>query len=408
MILQRIRWESQNIIKRKLEIMNILYIAHESRMGGANKSLLGMLDEIRKHHKVYVVVPIKCGFLIDELNKREIPYIYLHSFWWMQAEEKSRAGSVIKKYMYKVLLWYNYFCAWKLKGIVKNWEIDVIHTNSSVINTGGILASMTGLPHVWHIREFCQEGLNFFFVKKPDHIYRFMDRNSRCVIAISESVAKQYSEYISNDKIRIIYNGVGEENLYDKSGTKPPETDIRFLISGRISREKGQEEAVKAVAELRKRGYNNFRLFIAGPGDTTALKKQIDILGISNHVTFLGMREDISEIRKNMEVELVCSDCEAFGRVTVEAMMSSNPVIGTNAGGTTELIEDGVTGFLYTRGNAEQLAEDMEVFLKNPDTVREMGTKAYQSVLGKFTQKENAYNVEKVYEGICRNGQSQP
>lgn len=408
MILQRIRWESQNIIKRKLEIMNILYIAHESRMGGANKSLLGMLDEIRKHHKVYVVVPIKCGFLIDELNKREIPYIYLHSFWWMQAEEKSRAGSVIKKYMYKVLLWYNYFCAWKLKGIVKNWKIDVIHTNSSVINTGGILASMTGLPHVWHIREFCQEGLNFFFVKKPDYIYRFMDRNSQCVIAISESVAKQYSEYINNHKIRVIYNGVGEENLYDKSGLKPPETDVRFLISGRISREKGQEEAIKAVAELRKRGCNNFRLFIAGPGDTTALKKQIDTLGISDYVTFLGMREDISEIRKNMEVELVCSDCEAFGRVTVEAMMSSNPVIGTNAGGTTELIEDGVNGFLYTRGNAEQLAEDMEVFLKNPDTVREMGTKAYQSVLGKFTQKENAYNVEKVYEGICRNGQSQP
>ena len=65
--------------------MNILFFANESRLGGANLSLLGLIDELREHHKILVVVPIKKGYMVDELQRRGIPVYYRHSFWWMLA-----------------------------------------------------------------------------------------------------------------------------------------------------------------------------------------------------------------------------------------------------------------------------------------------------------------------------------
>ena len=83
----------------------------------------------------------------------------------------------------------NYLCAWSLRKVVKEQSIDIIHTNSSVLNTGGILAVMTGVPHVWHIREFGQEDFGFFSVWKYERICRFMNSHSDKVIAISQAVA---------------------------------------------------------------------------------------------------------------------------------------------------------------------------------------------------------------------------
>ena len=119
--------------------MNILFIAHESRLGGANLSMLGMIDEMAKKHQISVVVPIKRGFVVDELRKRKIPVYYRHSFWWMLAPAETPGKTFLKKVIYKVLCCNNYLCALSLKSVVRKRKIDIIHTNSSVINTGGIL-----------------------------------------------------------------------------------------------------------------------------------------------------------------------------------------------------------------------------------------------------------------------------
>ena len=61
-------------------------------------------------------------------------------------------------------------------------------------------------------------------------------------------------------------------------------------------------------------------------------EKQIDELGLNNNINMLGQVRNLPEIRKNNDIELVCSKSEAFGRVTIEAMMSMMPVIGANTG----------------------------------------------------------------------------
>lgn len=382
--------------------MNILFIAHESRMGGANLSLLGMIDELSIRHNVYVVVPIKKGFLIDELEKRGIKYVYQHSFWWMLASEDTVIKSFVKKMMYKILCFNNYRCARNINEYVKEWKIDIIHTNSGVINTGGILSRMTGIPHVWHLREFGQEDFGFFSVWNYKKLCSFISSNSTKIIAISQAVANKYEKLVAKEKMQVVYNGVSEENVVYKTAEKESKERIDFLMSGRISTEKGQDEAIRAVALLVEKGYNNLHLTIAGPGDSTQIETLIGEKNLQEYISLLGMIDNMSCLRKNMDIELVCSVCEGFGRVTVEAMMSSNPVIGSNTGGTPELIKDGENGFLYSKGNIEELAQKMEVFLKHPEKIRTMGRTAYNDSHNRFTRKRNAQEIEQIYFTILR------
>lgn len=383
--------------------MNILYIAHESRMGGANLSLLGMIDHFAKEHNIYVVVPIKEGFLVDELHKRGIPVIYQHSFWWMVAPGANAASTIMKKWIYKVLVLHNYICAFRLRKVVRQYAIDMIHTNSSVLNTGGILAAMTHVPHVWHIRELRQEGLGFIDVWETNRIYRFMSKHSDRIMAISVAVQDWYKDKLPASQIRVIYNGVGEENLYQKKWEKGQKDIVQFLISGRISEEKGQEEAIEAVALLVERGFHNLHLSIAGPGEPELLCKMTKQKKIEKYVSFLGYRTDLPSIRRKMDVELVCSRCEAFGRVTVEAMMSSNPVIGSNSGGTPELIKDGENGYLYCRGDGTDLADKMSRFLDGTGNIQRMGQCAYRMTKERFSSKVNAENVMEIYQDLIYN-----
>lgn len=382
--------------------MNILYFANESRLGGANLSLLGLLDEMSGKHNVSVVVPIKEGYMVEELKRRGIPVYYRHSFWWLLAPAKHPAVTALKKMAYKILCLNNYLCAWSLRKVVKEQSIDIIHTNSSVLNTGGILAVMTGVPHVWHIREFGQEDFGFFSVWKYERICRFMNSHSDKVIAISQAVGRKFQDKISSKKLEVIYNGVSEENICCKTDIKTKEAIIEFLIGGRVSPEKGQEEAIGAVSILVKSGYRNLHLSIAGPGNTCGLKRRIAEEGIEAYVSILGTVKDMSSLRRKTDVELVCSTCEGFGRVTAEAMMNSNPVIGANTGATPELIRDGETGYLYEKGCVEDLVQKMKIIMDDPDKIRVLGKAANERSVKLFTRKHNAGEIEKVYREICR------
>ncbi len=377
--------------------MNILFMAHESRMGGANLSLLGVIDELAGKHNISVVVPIKNGFMVEELRKRKIPVCYRHSFWWMLAPASTGGKTLLKKLVYKILCLNNYLCALSLKRVVRERKIDIIHTNSSVLNTGGILSRMTGVPHVWHIREFAIKGLGFFPVWDYRRLCAFIDSRSDQVVTISQAIAREFQDKISPEKVKVVYNGVNEEHNRHKSGDREAGSRVEFLISGRNNPEKGLDEAIRAVGVLVKAGYRNLHLSMAGTEVADNLEKLIEECHVRDYVSYLGMIKDMPALRQKMDVELVCSVCEGFGRVTVESLMSSNPVIGADTGGTPELIRNGENGYLYHRGNIEDLAQKMQIFLDHPEQIRTLGDNGYTWSTKMFTQARNAEEIERIY-----------
>lgn len=381
--------------------MNILYIVHDNKKGGAALSFLEMISYISKEHNVYVLTPHKNGFLPQKLDEMQIPHNNAHYFWWKIALPQNKFLADLRLFVYKILNFWNYVEAFRIKKLISEKQIDIIHSNSSVINFGALLSKNTGIPHVWHLREYGEEDFDLKRVVSETKYCREMNKYATGYIAISKSIKQKFSNIVDESKIYQIYNGVAEEYRYEKKFEKGFPQIVKFLIAGNYCKEKGQDDVIKAVLELRKQKVENFEVYLAGNGDFAEPKRMVAENGLENWVIFCGLVEDMIQLRKKVDVEIVASKCEAFGRVTIEAMRMSNPVIGTNAGGTPELIIDGENGLLFEYGKPLQLAECMKKYIMNPALIAKMGKTAYRTMEGKFTPKENADKIMEVYHKIC-------
>lgn len=381
--------------------MNILYIVHDNKKGGAALSFLEMISHIKKEHNVYVLTPHKNGYLPQKLTELNIPHRNAHYFWWKIALPHNRIMASLRLLIYRALNVWNGVEARRIRKIVIDQEIDVIHSNSSVIDFGALLSKNTGIPHLWHLREYGEEDFNLKRVVSVKRYKNEMNVYAAGYVAISKSIKMKFANEVDENKIYQIYNGVSEKFSFQKDFVYEDADRTKFLIAGNYCEEKGQISVLKAVIELQQQGINNFELYLAGSGDFAEPKRLVLENGLEKVVTFCGLVDDMQQLRRMVDVEIVASKCEAFGRVTIEAMRMSNPVIGTNTGGTPELITDGVNGFLFEYGNHIQLAECMKKYILDYTLIANMGKSAYQTANGYFTPKENADKIMEIYNAIC-------
>ncbi|SHM13011.1 glycosyltransferase family 4 protein [Ruminococcus flavefaciens] len=372
--------------------MKILYVSHEKRLNGASKSLLNIIDKMKENgHMIYVLTPYRDGAFYNELLHRSYVNVIIKPyFFWCQA--KTKIGWIKNKIMWPIFRsQVNRISAMIVSNYIKKEKIDIIHTNTSVINIGALISHYSRIPHIWHIREFGDLDFDMHYYEPVKKVYSFMNKNTDRFICISNAIANHYS-LLDKNKIRIVYNGIEESSIININKKNDSEK-IRILIAGAIYIGKGQHEAVEACEILLDRGIDNFELLIAGEGEVYFnISKKVE-----NNIKFLGHVNKMRELRKNIDIELVCSRCEAFGRVTAEAMLAGIPVIGSNTGGTPELIENGTDGFLYDKGNAVALADKIEFLINNPSIRKEMGGKAQNKAIQHFLISTCVKEIEKVY-----------
>ncbi len=164
-------------------------------------------------------------------------------------------------------------------------------------------------------------------------------------------------------------------------GTPPqrhPAEPLRAVLVGYFSQAKGQHLAVEAVAIARKAGVD-IELTLVGAGNQKPLRKLARRLGVEDLVTIDGPTRDVGRYWSAAHVGLMCSQCEAFGRVTVEAMRAGLPVCGTKTGGTPEIIDSGVNGLLSPAGDAKALAANLMALESDEDLRRSLAFRALET-----------------------------
>ena len=383
--------------------MNILFVAHERNLGGASKSLVTLAYELQKQgNKVVVVVPFKSGQVYEKLRELQIPVYKVFFGWWMMPSY----WTFILKLAFRILYATEKIPAMKIAKIAKIENIQIIHSNSSVIDIGCIAANIINIPHVWHFREFgdADYQLEYLFGRKKS--CKFVVKNGGRVIFISKNLREYYRKEIPDNLCQVIYNGVSEEFLRPKD-YKRKYHKIIFLISGNLHRNKGQDIALRASKILRDKGYDNFELWIAGRAsamsDSKKYEEELHEYAkeyLQGNYKFLGFVSDMSEVRKQADIEMVCSNREAFGRVTVEAMFAGNPVLAADSGANTELVQDKKNGRIYKNKDLVDLAEKMQWFIDEPTNIAICGRNAYLYAKENFLSCLNTQNVMEVYENL--------
>lgn len=384
--------------------MKILYVAHEGKLGGASKSMLTLAKSMaEKGHEVTVLMPFRCCELQEELdNLSKIEKVSVFYTWW---QYPSRMGKIS---MAAFLGGYFYNCVAKIRLYCKfhKRQFDIVHSNSSVINIGGYLCRIVKAQHVWHFREFGEPDLGTKYILGKKKSMRYISSHVDRIIYISKALQQYYNQWLKASLGTVIYNGISREYLYCKKGEEYCRDGIvHFLISGAIQKGKGQECVIEAVQLLQKRGFSDFQVVIAGRNINqyqSVLENMIQKYQLGDKVQIIGFVSNMVEVRRNADIELVCSDREAFGRVTIEAMMASNPVIASDSGANPELIEDGKNGMLFSCGNSERLSICMEKCLKDHQKICEMGKNAYNFAKEKFLSDRNTDEIERLYLDLLK------
>lgn len=365
---------------------NLLFITHYTDLYGANRSLLTTLKHIDKNkYKPYVLIPTR-GKIEELLQELEIEYTIICFKVWMA---KNRTKAIPR-------LIVNLFSLYHIGRYIKLNSIELIYSNSSVIPIGQWIALLLKLPHVWHIREFGWQDykLKYDFGKT---IFNYFLSKSDAVIAVSNTIMADVLGNV-NCKKTVIYNGIFDGNNNNRYYKIPDYKDFKFGIIGVLRPEKGQHIAVKAFNELLKIK-DNIRLIIAGDGEDNYLNKlKISANEVGQEkVKFLGYVDNPTSFYREIDCLVVCSKYEAMGRVTVEGMYHSLPVIGYNSAGTKEIINNNINGILYN-GSIENLCNKMGYVIDNDmSRIRE---KAYQDTLQRFTINKYVNQVSDIITDI--------
>ena len=377
--------------------MKILFVAHSGKIsGGANRSLLSLMTRLRDDygHEPSVLIPADSNELMHVCEQLRIPtytakYRSCCTTFQRDAKDILRFGKILLAPAMQ------YVQAIRMKRNLPQ-DFDLVYTNERIVAVGAFLAKRMKLPHVWHVRTFSDE----LKVVYPPYWYRLMKQYSTRIVLISFALYRNFSQYIPEKQLVMIHNGVDIASFSGKKKHELPGS--KLLLCGRIVPLKGQIEAVRALALLKEKKIDA-DLYLAGDiplySDDTYYKnlcKEAEAAGVGNSIHFLGHVEDMAALREEMDAELVCTWCEAFGRVTVEAMTAALPVIGTDAGGTPEIIEDGVTGFLYPSGNVQMLAEKIEWLLLHPQEAAQMGQRGRMRAAAHFSIERTVECIHKL------------
>ena len=364
--------------------MKILFLSHYCGLLGSNRSLDSLITYfISKGEDVSILLPSK-GDFYQHLQKigRDV-----HSFMFIYETLYIKKN---KKYLSLPLLWvYNLIALPFLLYKIKIINPDIIYTNSSSDLYSVFMAKILGKRHVMHVREFMQEDFGGYCIFGR-RIKRFIILKSNKLVFVSQAVAKAVVGDIPTNG-RVIYNGLpAPKTEYEYIGSYE---HIRIGLVGNIDISKRQDLAIKMMPSILKK-FSNATLHLIGDKECPYkqyLKEVVKELKLETKVVFEGFIKDTEDIYSRFDVLLMCSRSEAFGRVTIESMLRCKPVIGYAAGGSPELIEDGVTGFIFK--NVDDVVRALDLITREPLKTTDIVKNAQARALKVFSEKTYTSNV---------------
>jgi len=294
-------------------------------------------------------------------------------------------------------------------------EIDVFHAHDWLVANAGI-----GLKHVFrkpllvtmHSTEIGRRnGIHFDYERMIHETEAWLTYEAWKVICCSHYMVShvRWAFGLPEDKLVMIPNGVNTEEYAKienedlrsfRSKFALPEEKI-VLFVGRLVYEKGVHVLVNAAPKVLEKV--NAKFVIVGNGYMKEqLSNLVKSMGLAHKVLFAGFVEDevLRRLQKCADVSVVPSFFEPFGIVALEAMAAKSPVVVSDTGGLSEIVEHDVTGVRVYPNNPDSLTWGITKVLLDEAYANSIRANAYRKVQEKYDWNKIAQQTENVYKAV--------
>jgi glycosyltransferase involved in cell wall biosynthesis len=381
--------------------VNVLYVNHTAAVSGGERSLLELLAALPGGVRASAATPR--GPLQRALIDRDIP----------TATMVGTAGSLRLHPMHTPrALAEMAVSALQLRRAARSQRADAVHANS--IRAGVILALARPrhVARIVHVRDCLPPTAT------SAATMRLLATSATRVIANSRYTASCILQSAPAARVRVVHNGVDlkrwDPARIDRAAARAllgaaAESGLLLGVVGQLTPWKGHDTAIEALGLLRADGVDA-RLVVVGSAkfrdratrlDNDAylarLRALVHDAGLDGRVAWLGEREDVRALMAGLDVLLVPSWQEPFGRALIEAMALRVPVVATEVGGPAEIVRDGREGLLVPPRSPLALARAVRTLADSSQLRLTMGRAGRARVEQGFSSDRHAAAVLDVY-----------
>ena len=287
-----------------------------------------------------------------------------------------------------------------LRRYIREHRIALVHAFDAPLSLyGGLLARLCGA------RAVITSQLAYRALSSPreQRLLRMVDRMADRVVVNCEAMNRHMveDEGLPPERAYICYNGVDTTVFHPGPAERPESLRDATLIIGTIANlrpEKGLHLLLEAFAAVRRPG---MKLFIVGSGPSLEeLHARSRELAIEADCVFMPGKPQIAAEMRSIDIFVLPSLSEAFSNALLEAMASGCAVIGSNLGGTPEMIHDGKTGLLFRPGDSQDLAEKLRYLIEHDGLRRQLGCEGASFASSTFPINRAVSRITDLYKSV--------
>ena len=330
-------------------------------LAGGQKVALQIATALSKRSSCLFLVPEE-GPLTDSLKDVKISYYVLDIGTYSIGKKRlSDIATYLKKAPGVLLDAYR---------IIKKEDVSLLYINSARnFVWSAFLGSMLQIPVIWHVH-------NFFHDKKTKMLLSLVGNISsvKKIVFVSKAVKDQFGEF--GGKTVVIPNSIDTKGFRSRGNDESIKDEFNIpgnrkliVTVGWIMPTKNQKVFIKSIPAILRENENVHFLVVGGKREGhedyyEELELLVENLGVIDHVTFTGHRDDVPMILSECYANVISSE-EAFPFTLLEGWASGTPTLGPNAGAIPGLISNKETGLLYQYDNSESLAKNLLLLLNN-------------------------------------------
>lgn len=283
----------------------------------------------------------------------------------------------------------------RVRQILKAGGFDVLNTHSRRDTMlAGVAARLARVPLIVRTRHLAVKPGSLLSYTVVPH----------CVTTVSQHVRQLLLDRgAAPDKVAVVYSPIVLPPLLESSTLRAElglsQSDIVVGCVAVMREKKGHRALIDAMAGLLQRA--EVHLVLVGSGSPTLenVRAYVEEKNLQHKIHFTGRRTDIPNVLAGFDIFALATEQEASGTVFVEAAAAGLPVVGTDVGGVSEMLQNGVTGVLVPVHDREALAQALCDLVDDPHKRREMGRAGLRLVResGRFSEEALVADTEACY-----------